>query len=90
MTLGLRRLFCPAPLSWRMAEIDILVAFGRRVKELRKQRGLSQEMLAFEAELERSYISDIETGRRNLALRNIHALAGALNVSLSQLFEGIG
>ena len=89
MTLGLRRLFCLAPLSWRMAEEDVLVSFGRRVKELRKQRGLSQEKLAFEAELERSYISDVETGRRNVALRNINGLAKALSVTLAELFAGI-
>lgn len=72
-----------------MATEDILVLFGLRVRQLRKQRGLSQEKLAPEAELERSYISDIETGRGNVALRNIYALAAALDVSISELFEGL-
>ena len=72
-----------------MEDDDILVQFGRRLKTLRKQRGLSQERLALEAELERSYISDIEVGRRNLALRNLHALAVALGITLSELFIGI-
>jgi transcriptional regulator with XRE-family HTH domain len=72
-----------------MANEDLLVQFGQKVKQLRKARGLSQEQLSFAAELERSYISDIEVGRRNVALRNVYALATALGMTLAQLFEGI-
>ena len=60
--------------------------FGERVRELRLARGLSQEELAFRADIHRTYLSDIERGKRNPALRNIAAIADALGVSLSELF----
>ena len=54
---------------------------------LRKERGLSQEELAELSGLDRTYISGIERGLRNVALRNIEALANALGVSIAELFE---
>jgi transcriptional regulator with XRE-family HTH domain len=68
---------------------DILVRFGRRLRVLRLGMQLSQEALALECDLDRTYVSGIERGRRNVSLRNITALARVLNVSLSQLFEGV-
>jgi transcriptional regulator with XRE-family HTH domain len=61
--------------------------FGRRVRELRLARGLSQEELAFRAGVHRTYLGSIERGERNPALRNIAAIAEALDVSLSELFR---
>jgi transcriptional regulator with XRE-family HTH domain len=63
--------------------------FGERIRSLRKARDLSQEELADLCELDRTYISGIERGLRNVSLRNIKALANALEVSLSDLFKGI-
>ncbi|TDE13567.1 helix-turn-helix domain-containing protein [Jiangella asiatica] len=57
-----------------------LSAFGRRVRELRKELGLSQEELADRADLHRTYVGSIERGERNVALINIHRLAKALGV----------
>jgi transcriptional regulator with XRE-family HTH domain len=68
---------------------DILVRFGRRVRDLRKQAGLSQEQFAERCHLDRTYIGGIERGERNLSLRNIAVLARALGVSLSELMEGL-
>lgn len=68
---------------------DIRVHFGKRVRELRKCRGMSQEVLGFEANLDRTYISGIERGVRNVSLRNIAALSEALKVSLEELFRGV-
>jgi len=68
---------------------DILPRFGRRVRELRRQRGLSQEKLGFEANLDRTYISGIERGVRNVSLKNISILSDALGVSLEELFGGV-
>ena len=62
---------------------------GQRIRELRKERGLSQEDLAELCGLDRTYISGIERGLRNVALRNIEALAQALGVSISDLFKNI-
>lgn len=63
--------------------------FGERIRSLRKERGLSQEALAEFSGLDRTYVSGIERGVRNIALRNIEALAKALRVSLADLFEGL-
>jgi transcriptional regulator with XRE-family HTH domain len=61
-------------------------AFGDRVRELRKGRGLSQEQLGHVAGLDRTYIGGVERGERNISLDNIWLLADALNVSPSDLF----
>ncbi len=63
--------------------------FGQQIKTLRKARNLSQEDLAELCGLDRTYISGIERGIRNVSLRNIEVLAHALEVTLADLFEGI-
>lgn len=72
------------------AEADILVGFGQRVRQLRQARALSQEELAFRTDLDRTYVSGIERGKRNVGLRNVDVLARALGVTLAELFEGLG
>jgi transcriptional regulator with XRE-family HTH domain len=62
-------------------------AFGERVRALRMAKGLSQEQLAERAGLHRTYVSSLERGQRNVGLDNIHAIARALEVRPSQLFE---
>ena len=72
------------------AEEDIILSqFGKRVRELRRKKKLSQEDVGLEADLEQAYISDVELGRRNISLRNIQALAKTLGVTLAELFEGL-
>jgi transcriptional regulator with XRE-family HTH domain len=61
--------------------------FGDRVRGLRKQAGLSQEELARRADLHPTYVSGIERGQRNVSLVNIHAIAAALAVPVTVLFE---
>jgi transcriptional regulator with XRE-family HTH domain len=61
--------------------------FGDRVKELRLEKGLSQEELAFRAKVHRTYLGGIERGERNPALKNIAAIAKALGVTLCELFS---
>ncbi len=68
---------------------DVLARFGKKVRALRIAKGLSQEDLAELCNLDRTYISGIERGRRNVGLRNVAALAASLGVSLAQLFEGV-
>ena len=60
--------------------------FGERVRKLRLAKNLSQEKLAFKASMHRTYLGSIERGERNPALRNIEAIAKALDTTLSQLF----
>jgi transcriptional regulator with XRE-family HTH domain len=67
----------------------LLVRFGGRVRELRQAAGLSQEAFAERCDLDRTYISGIERGKRNVSLQNLKVLARALNVTLSGLLEGL-
>ena len=69
--------------------MDVLQKFGQRVREKRTALGLSQEAFADKASLDRTYISGIERGKRNVALRNIKAIAKALGVTISELAKGI-
>lgn len=66
---------------------DPLITFGLRLVEIRKSKGLSQEKLALESGLARSYLSGIERGKRNIALINIHKLADTLQVPAATLLE---
>jgi transcriptional regulator with XRE-family HTH domain len=66
---------------------SLLVRFGNRVRELRKKRGLSQEGLALESDLDRSYVGGVERGERNISLENIEKLAKALGVHPSELLR---
>jgi transcriptional regulator with XRE-family HTH domain len=68
---------------------DVRSAFGRRVRELRTKRGLSQEQLAARADLHWTYVSSIERGRRDPGLRTVARLATALGVPLSDLVHGL-
>ena len=71
------------------ASPDICVRFGRRVRQLRTDRGLSQEQLAYQADLDRTYISGIERGRRNVALRAIEKVAAGLEISVAELMASL-
>lgn len=62
-------------------------AFGRTVRRLREAKGLSQEKLAELAGIHRTYIGDVERGKRNIALINMTRLAEALGVSLGRLIS---
>ena len=68
---------------------DILIRFGKRLRELREGLELSQEAFAAKCNLDRTYISGIERGLRNLSLRNIEAIARALGTSISDLTAGL-
>jgi len=68
---------------------DVLKRFGVRVRELRAARGFSQESFAAHCGLDRTYVGGIERGERNLALRNIEAIAKALDVTMSDLMKGL-
>ncbi len=63
--------------------------FGKVVKELRLEKSLSQESLALESGIDRTYISDIEKGERNISLQIISQLSQALQISLSDFFKKI-
>ncbi|WP_104002092.1 helix-turn-helix domain-containing protein [Marinobacterium lutimaris] len=64
-----------------------LVAFGQRVRALRKEKGLSQEALAALADIDRSYMGHIERGEKNITLTKIYQIADALCISVTELFN---
>lgn len=69
--------------------VDIKKKFGQRLRNIRKQKKLSQEELSLKAGLHRTYISDIERGSRNVSLENIEKIARALNISKEEFFNKI-
>ena len=68
---------------------DIAIRFGNAIRVIRRRERISQEELADRCGLHRTYISDIELGKRNVSLENIDRLACALNISLTGLFEEV-
>jgi len=69
---------------------DPRIVFGRRLRDLRLKRGLSQEKLAELTDLHRNYVGGVERGERNVSLLNIVKLAHGLNVRVTKLIEPIG
>lgn len=70
-----------------MSKKNILIAFGEKVRELRKEKGLSQEDLSFKADLHRTYIGMIERAEKNITLINIEKIAKALEVQPDELLK---
>jgi transcriptional regulator with XRE-family HTH domain len=68
---------------------DPRASFGKHVRKLRLERGLSQEKLAELADLHRNYVGGVERGKRDIAIINIVALAHALKVKPTKLLETI-
>lgn len=72
-----------------MKNDETLLAFGLNVAKARKVKSYSQEKLAEIADLDRTYVSSVERGQRNVSLINILKIANALSISPSELLEGI-
>lgn len=72
-----------------MIQMDILMRYGQAVRKIRLEQEISQEELAGRCGLHRTYISDIELGKRNLSLENIERIAISLNKSLSEFFKEV-
>ena len=66
---------------------NIKQTLGKRVKELRDNLKLSQETLADKAELDRSFISHVENGRRNISINNIEKIVHALEITVYDFFN---
>jgi transcriptional regulator with XRE-family HTH domain len=69
-----------------ISDYNILKKFGVKVRDLRKQRNLSQEELADKARLHRTYIGMIERAEKNITLINIEKIANALDVRIKDFF----
>lgn len=60
---------------------------GKRITQLRKERNLSQQKFAYEADIERSFLTHIEKGRKNISVGTLERILVALNVSFKEFFE---
>lgn len=63
---------------------------GAKIKDLRLKIGLSQEKFALKINMDRTYFATVEAGKRNISLQNLDKIAKGLNITLSELFKGIG
>ena len=72
-----------------MIQMDILTRYGQAVRKIRLAQEISQEELADRCGLHRTYISDIELGKRNLSLENIERIAISLNKTLPEFFKEV-
>lgn len=68
---------------------ELLLYFGQTIRRLRTAKGISQEKFADLCDLHRTYVSDVELGKRNVSLENIWKMALALDTRLSILFEEV-
>jgi len=66
---------------------EILIKFGKKVREIRVRQNLSQEKLATKAGVHRTYIGMIERAEKNITLENIEKVAKALGLSVKELFN---
>jgi transcriptional regulator with XRE-family HTH domain len=66
---------------------DVQKQFGKRIRQLREAKGLSQEKLAELCGLHRNYVGMVERGERNIALKNISTLAKTFKLTLRDLFD---
>jgi transcriptional regulator with XRE-family HTH domain len=66
---------------------DLRVVFGRNVRKVRQQRRMTQEMLAFEAKIDLTYVGGIERGKRNPSLLVMARIAAALSIPLTKLIS---
>lgn len=69
--------------------MNIKQSVGKKLKEYRLKKGLSQESLAFIADLDRTYIPSIERGERNVSITVLEKLARALEISIKDFFDEI-
>ena len=68
-------------------EKGIKIAVGRAIRQVREDRQISQDELGVRANLDRTYISSVENGKRNISLENLHLLARSLGVSLTEIVQ---
>lgn len=67
--------------------MEIKSKIGKRIRELREIKKMSQKDLSYSADLDRSYIASVENGQRNISIVNIEKIAFALNVTLKEFFN---
>ncbi len=82
----------PAPQSDQASDLlprDISSRFGLRLRELRRAHNMTQLRMAVDFGIDRSFISDVERGRKSISLHMLEVIALGMKVSLSDLFRGL-
>ena len=72
-----------------MNKVDNLIAFGQRLREIRKQRKLTQAILAEKINVSTNFIGMVERGKRNTTVDKVFSLAKALDISLEEFFKNL-
>ena len=67
--------------------MDMNEIIGNRITQLRKKKNLSQQKFAYEADIERSYLTHVEKGRKNISINTLYKITNALGVSLKEFFD---
>jgi DNA-binding XRE family transcriptional regulator len=83
------RQFAPVQSAPAVLHRNISSRFGERLRELRKQRQMTQLRMAIDFGIDRSFISDVERGRKSISLNMLEVIALGMNVELSDLLQGL-
>jgi transcriptional regulator with XRE-family HTH domain len=67
--------------------MELKIKVGKRITQLRKAKNLSQEKFSYEADMERTYLTHIENGRKNISLSTLDKILAALNISVRDFFD---
>jgi len=62
---------------------------GKRIRLIRNKKGLSQEKLALKSDLDRTYLAGVESGKRNISIRNLEKIMKGLEVEFQEFFKDI-
>jgi transcriptional regulator with XRE-family HTH domain len=68
--------------------MDLKEKIGKRITELRKEKKLSQQKFAYEADIERSFLSHVEKGRKNISIGTLEKVLTGLQISVKEFFDG--
>jgi transcriptional regulator with XRE-family HTH domain len=68
---------------------DLLIRLGARIRKLRQRQGWTQVEMAEHVGIDRSFLADVERGKRNISILNIELIAKGLKISLSKIFSGL-
>ena len=66
--------------------MEIKVLFGKIIKEIRSEKGISQEKFALQIDMDRTYYASVEAGRRNISLENIQKISDGYHIPISEIF----
>jgi len=66
--------------------MEIKALFGKALKEIRNEKGISQEKFALQIDMDRTYYASVEAGRRNISLENIMKISDGYQIPISEIF----